>query len=77
MANRDLVVIGGSAGAIPPLTTILRSLPATLPAAILVVIHVPTGSTGIFRTIAAAASALPAKEAERGILRPAWPASMC
>jgi hypothetical protein len=28
MANRNLMVIGGSAGAIPPLTTIFRALPA-------------------------------------------------
>jgi two-component system chemotaxis response regulator CheB len=68
MANRDLVVIGGSSGAIPPLTAILRALPATLPAAIVVVIHVPTESTGIFRTVAAAASALPVKQVEQGMI---------
>lgn len=66
MANRDLVVIGGSAGAIPPLTTILRALPATLPAAVVIVMHIPMESTGIFRTVAAAAAALPVKEAEHG-----------
>jgi len=68
MANRDLVVIGGSAGAIRPLTTILGALPPTLPAAILVVIHIPSESPGVFRTIAAAASALPVKEAEHEML---------
>ncbi|MFC4309782.1 chemotaxis protein CheB [Steroidobacter flavus] len=67
MANRDLVVIGGSAGAVPALTTILRSLPTNLPAAVVVILHVPAESTGIFRTVAAAASALPVKQAEQGM----------
>jgi two-component system, chemotaxis family, protein-glutamate methylesterase/glutaminase len=38
--DRDIIVIGGSAGAIRPLRTILQSLPPELPAAIFVVIHV-------------------------------------
>src|SRR5262245_16996276 len=67
MANRDLVVIGGSAGAIPSLTTILHALPATLPAAVVVVIHVPAESIGVFRTVAAAAATLQVKEAELGM----------
>jgi two-component system chemotaxis response regulator CheB len=68
MPNRDLVVIGGSAGAIPPLTAILRALPAGLPAAVMAVIHAPAESKGMFRTIAAAASAMPVKEAEDGMI---------
>lgn len=67
MTHRDLVVIGGSAGAIPALTTLLRGLPATLDAAIVVVIHIPADSPGIFRTLASAASTLPVKEAEEGM----------
>jgi two-component system chemotaxis response regulator CheB len=42
--NRDLVVIGGSAGALEPLKVIVSGLPADLPAAVLVVLHI--GSTG-------------------------------
>jgi two-component system chemotaxis response regulator CheB len=38
----NLVVIGGSAGAIPALKTILAALPASFPAAILVVTHIGT-----------------------------------
>lgn len=66
MANRDLVVIGGSAGAIPPLQQILGGLPADLPAAIVVVLHIPSNSTGIFVTVASASTHLPVKHAEDG-----------
>lgn len=66
MANRDLVVIGGSTGAVPPLKTILGTLPKDFPAAIAVVLHIPSHSTGIFSTVASAASLLPVKHAEDG-----------
>ncbi len=56
--RRDLVVIGGSAGAIPPLKKILAALPSDLPAAVAIVLHVPAASTGIFATVASAASRL-------------------
>jgi two-component system, chemotaxis family, protein-glutamate methylesterase/glutaminase len=46
MSNRDVVVIGGSAGAIEAVREILRKLPGELPAAICVVIHSsPDGSS--------------------------------
>lgn len=67
MANRDLVVIGGSAGSTTPLKEILRGLPADLPAAVAIVLHIPADSTGIFATVASAASALPVKHAEDGV----------
>jgi two-component system chemotaxis response regulator CheB len=71
MANHDLVVIGGSAGSIEPLKRILGLLPAHFPAAILIVIHIPSSSTGIFTTIASAAGPLPVKNAEDGeLLKP-------
>ena len=37
--HRDIVVIGGSAGALDPLKQIVTDLPAALPAAVLVVLH--------------------------------------
>jgi len=37
--HRDIIVIGGSAGALDPLRQIARSLPADLPAAVFVVLH--------------------------------------
>ena len=39
MAQRDIIVIGGSAGSFGPLKTVLASLPPSLPASILVVVH--------------------------------------
>lgn len=38
MADRDLVVIGGSLGAVEAATTLLAGLPAVLPAAVLIVV---------------------------------------
>ncbi len=37
--NHDIVVIGASAGGIPPLEELLRGLPAALPATLFVVVH--------------------------------------
>jgi two-component system chemotaxis response regulator CheB len=39
--GRDIVVIGGSAGSLEALRKLVAALPANLPAAILVVIHIP------------------------------------
>lgn len=41
MANRDLIVIGASAGGIEALQDLFSGLPADLPAAVLVVVHMP------------------------------------
>lgn len=64
--GHDLIVIGGSAGSIEPLKTILRNLPLDLPAAVLIVVHIPSNSTGIFNTVTAAAGPLPVKNADDG-----------
>ena len=46
MARRDIIAIGGSAGSFEALRTIARKLPADLPAAIFVVIHLsPRGKS--------------------------------
>lgn len=39
--GRDVIVIGGSAGSLEALRTLVSKLPADLPAAILVVVHIP------------------------------------
>lgn len=39
MAQRDIVVVGGSAGSIGPLKEILRALPTDFPGSVLIVIH--------------------------------------
>jgi two-component system chemotaxis response regulator CheB len=44
MARRDVIVIGGSAGAHSALRRLLALLPADLPASVLVVTHLPPGA---------------------------------
>jgi two-component system, chemotaxis family, protein-glutamate methylesterase/glutaminase len=67
MTNRDIIVIGGSLGATAPLKQILDRLPADLPAAIFIVLHMPRHGIGIFASFASAASKLPVREAENGM----------
>jgi two-component system chemotaxis response regulator CheB len=67
MANRDVIVIGGSAGATAPLKQILGGLPADLPAAVFIVLHIPSHGIGILSTVAAAAGKLPVRQAEDGM----------
>jgi two-component system chemotaxis response regulator CheB len=48
MNGHDIIVVGGSAGALRPLDSILPSLPANLPATVFVVLHVaPHAGTGL------------------------------
>ncbi|WP_407525713.1 chemotaxis protein CheB [Methylobacterium oryzisoli] len=68
MSNRDIVVIGGSAGATAPLRTLLGGLPADLPAAVFVVLHIPARSIGVLASVAAAAGPLPVQPAEDGLV---------
>src|SRR3954467_6808089 len=58
MDNRNIVVIGGSAGAVTPLKEVLGALPEHLPASVFVVLHIPANSTGIFTALASAVSRL-------------------
>ena len=51
MPERDLIVIGGSSGALQALHEILHRLPAELPASIFVVIHTSPGNPGILPQI--------------------------
>lgn len=44
MANRDIVVVGASAGGIPALMDFVSALPESFPAAIFVVLHIPPSS---------------------------------
>jgi two-component system chemotaxis response regulator CheB len=67
MSNRDVIVIGGSAGAAAPLKRILADLPTDIPAASFIVLHIPAQGTGVFSTVAAAAR-LPVRQAESGMV---------
>ncbi|MDD1536281.1 MULTISPECIES: chemotaxis protein CheB [unclassified Bradyrhizobium] len=67
MVNRDIIVIGGSAGATAPLKQILSRLPPDLPAAVLIVLHIPAQGIGILSTVASSAGRLPVRQAENGM----------
>lgn len=58
---RDIVVIGGSAGAIEALHTIIIGLPPRLPATIFVVVHVPADFPSILPQILTRMGPLPAE----------------
>jgi two-component system chemotaxis response regulator CheB len=63
MNRRDVIVIGGSSGATAPLKQLLSRLPADLPAAVFVVLHIPAHGIGILSTVAQAAGPLRVVEA--------------
>jgi two-component system, chemotaxis family, protein-glutamate methylesterase/glutaminase len=66
LANRDIIVIGGSTGSIEVLRTICGGLSADLPAAILVVVHLAPESENRLAGILDAAGPLPAATARDG-----------
>lgn len=65
-APRRIIAIGASAGGVEPLLQIVRSLPADLDAAVLVVMHVSPTSRSALPTILARAGRLPAGHAADG-----------
>jgi two-component system chemotaxis response regulator CheB len=65
--NRDIIVIGGSAGATGPIRAILAELRSDLAAAVLIVLHMPARGVGLFATIASAAGPLPVHQAQDGM----------
>jgi len=64
--NRDVIVIGGSAGSLRPLQILMGALPTDLPAAVLVALHQHRDSPGRLGEILDAAGPLPAAMAEEG-----------
>lgn len=71
MAGHDIVVIGSSAGGISALITLVRSLPAQLPAAIFIVQHIPPHSPSQIPHILERSGLLPVSHpADRTVIEP-------
>jgi two-component system chemotaxis response regulator CheB len=71
-ARRDLVVIGASSGGLGALSSVLRGLPAKLPAAVVAVIHHRPEGRNFLVDILNGVGALPAVEVKEGMpLEPA------
>jgi two-component system, chemotaxis family, protein-glutamate methylesterase/glutaminase len=64
--NRDIIVIGASAGGVQALQRIVVGLPADLPAAIFIVLHVWPGTKSYLPAILERAGRLPVAEAQDG-----------
>src|ERR1700734_3937420 len=63
-ANVAGIVIGGSAGALEALDTLLPALPPRFPAAVFIVLHLPRDRPSMLASIFAAKCLLPVEEAE-------------
>ncbi len=63
---RDVVIIGASAGGIPPLLTLIEHLPGDFGAAVLIVVHLPAMSKSRLPQLLQRVTNLPVAMAEHG-----------
>lgn len=66
IGGRDIVAIGASAGGVEALMRVFAGLPADLPAAVVVVLHVSPSATSALPEILSRAGPLPATHARHG-----------
>jgi len=64
--RRDIVVVGASAGGVDALRRFFRALPADLPAAVLVVLHIPAHTPSQLDRVLSGVTELPVGVAEDG-----------
>jgi two-component system chemotaxis response regulator CheB len=62
----SVIGIGASAGGVVPLRAVIAGLPGDLPAAVLVVLHIPAAGEGLLAPILARGARLPAAAARDG-----------
>jgi two-component system chemotaxis response regulator CheB len=66
LARRDLIVMGGSSGALEPLLAIVKALPADLPAAVAIVVHHQENAPNLLLSLLQSLHTLPVIEAKDG-----------
>ena len=66
MQNRDIIVMGASAVVFEVMGEVLRGLPADLPAAVFVVMHISADGPGLLAQVLARHARLPVTEARHG-----------
>jgi two-component system chemotaxis response regulator CheB len=66
VAGHEIIVIGASAGGVEALSTLVSGLPAGLPAAVFVVVHIPANATSVLPAILSRSGPLPAAHAVDG-----------
>src|SRR3954447_13065319 len=66
VVQRDLIVVGASAGGVEALQRLVADLPAELPASILIVLHMMSSGTSVLDSILGRAGKLPVTRASDG-----------
>ena len=66
MATRDIIVVGASAGGVPALSTLVAALPADLPAAVFIVLHLSAEAPSLLPQILGRDASLPVRHAIDG-----------
>src|SRR5262249_4152857 len=66
MPTRDIIVVGAWAGGVEALSRLVAGLPANLPAAVFIVLHIPAGAPSLLADILTRDGLLPAAQAKHG-----------